>query len=68
MNDLRAVRKHLTPNLYVDTAFSNIVDESSLIRLDFDEYFKLIGQDFIIVNFSSTSPKAINKKPYQSLC
>ena len=40
-NFLAAVRKHLTPNLYVDEVLSHRVNESSLLILESDQKLKL---------------------------
>ena len=45
-----AVGEPLTAECYVDHAIFHIVDESSLLKLDPDEKFKLNQQDSIIFN------------------
>ena len=62
INSMPAVREHLTPKFHVDHATS----ESSLMRLDPDEWLKLEEQDSIILNSSLTSPKAIMELPSKS--
>ena len=66
LNIKPAVGEHLTAKFYVDYAFSNSVDESSLLRLDPDEKLKLDEQDSIILNSTLTSPKTIIKIPTKS--
>ena len=63
---MHAVRKHLTPKLYVDQAFLFSVPESSLLRLDPKEYLKLDKQDSIFLNSTLSSPKTIIELPTKS--
>ena len=58
-----AVDTHLTLKVYVDTAISNSINESSLLRLDPNEILDLDNQDSIILNSTLTSPKTIIEIP-----
>ena len=49
----------ITAKYFVDEAFFNSVVESSLLRLDPIEKFKLDEQDSILLNSILTSPKTI---------
>ena len=55
--------QHLTPKIYVDNAFSDSVDESSLLRLDRNEVLDLDNQDSIFLISSLISPKTLVEKP-----
>ena len=59
VNQLTQIHSHLTAKLYVD----NLIDESSLLRLDPDEKLDLDNQDSIILNSTLTSPKTIIEIP-----
>ena len=61
-----AVGEHLTAKYKVNNVFSNIVDESSLSRLDPDKKLKLDEQDSIILNSTSTSARAIIELPIKT--
>ena len=61
VNSFPTLEEHLTPKIYVDHAISNIVAESSLLRLDPDE--KLDEQDSILLNSTLISPKTIIERP-----
>ena len=50
VNSLPAVREHLTPKFYVCQAFSDRVNESSLLGLNPSENFKLDEHDSIFRN------------------
>ena len=54
---------YLTPKLYVDKAFSNSIDEPSLLRLDLDEILKLDEQDSIILNYTLATQKTKIETP-----
>ena len=60
VNQLPQIDSHLTSKLYVDSAISDGVNESSLLRLDPDEK---LTQDSIILNSTLTSPKTILEIP-----
>ena len=60
VNQLPQIDSHLTAKLYVDSAISDSIDESSLLRLDTDEK---LTQDSIILNSTLTSPKTILEIP-----
>ena len=62
-----AVREHLTPKYYVDQVISYWLDELSLLRLDLNEKLNPDGQDSVILNSASTSPKTIIETPTKSL-
>ena len=66
INSMPALREHLIPNIYVDNATSDGVDESTLLRLDPDEKLKLHEQDSILLNSFSTLPKTIIELPAKS--
>ena len=57
------LEEHLTPKQYVDQVFSNIVDESSFLRLDPDEKLKLHEKSSIFVNSTLISAKTIQELP-----
>ena len=63
VNSMPAVGEHLTAKYYVDTAISNSVDESSLLRLDSNEKLELDKQDSIILNSTLTDPVTIIEIP-----
>ena len=63
VNSMPAVAEHLTAKYYVDTAISNSVDESSLLRLDANEKLELDKQDSIILNSTLTDPVTIIEIP-----
>ena len=63
VNSMPAVGEHLTAKYYVDTAISNSVDESSLLRLDANEKLELDKQDSIILNSTLTDPVTIIEIP-----
>ena len=63
VNSFLTIEEHLTPKIYVDQAFSNSIDESSMLRLDPDEKIKLDEEDFIVPNSTLTLPKTIKKLP-----
>ena len=63
VNSMPAVGEHLTAKFYVDTATSNSVDESSLLRLDANEKLELDKQDSIILNSTLTDPVTIIEIP-----
>ena len=65
VNSFATLEEHLTPNIYVDQAISNIVDES-LLRLDPDEKLKLAEEDSIVLNSYLTSPKTVIELPTKS--
>ena len=58
--------EHLTLRHYVDQAIYYHVNEPSLLRLDPDDKLKLDEQDFIVLNSTLTSPKAILEVPTKS--
>ena len=60
------IPEQLTAKYYVDQAFSNSVDESSLLRLDPNEELKLDEQDSMFLNSTLTSPKTIMEIPTKS--
>ena len=60
VSQLCQIDSHLTPKLYVDNAISDVIDESSLLRLDPDEK---LTQDSIFFNSTLTSPKTILEIP-----
>ena len=53
------IDSHLTAKLYVD----NVIDQSSLLRLDPDETLDLDNQDSIILKSTLTEPKTIIEIP-----
>ena len=57
VNSMPAVGENLTAKAYVDQAFSNYIEESSLLKLDLDEKLKLDELDAIILISSLISPK-----------
>ena len=57
VNSIPTLEEQLTPNIYVDQAISDGVDNSSIIGLDPDEKFQ---QDSIVLNSSLTLPKMKN--------
>ena len=62
-----AFGEHLTAKYYVDSAISDTVDESSLLRLYPDEKTKLDERDSIVLNSTLTTPRTIielTTKPY----
>ena len=61
-----AIGKHLTANYIVDNASSDIVDQSSFLRLGPKEKLKLDEQDFVIPKPILTSPKTILELPTKS--
>ena len=63
VNSMPAVGEHLTAKYYVDTAISNSVDESTLLRLDANEKLELDKQDSIILNSTLTQPMTIIEIP-----
>ena len=63
VNQLPQIDSHLTAKLYVDDAFSNTVDESSLLRLDPNEEVNIDEQNSIILNSTLASPKTIIEIP-----
>ena len=65
VNSFPTLEEHLTPKIFVDQAFSNIIDES-LLKLDPDEKLKLDEQDSIVLNSYLTLPKTIIEIPSKS--
>ena len=63
VNSIPSLEEHLTPKLYADQAFSNIVDDSSLLRLDPDEKSGIDEQNSILLNSTLTLTKTIKKLP-----
>ena len=59
VNSFPTLEEHLTPEIYVDQAISDGLDELSLLRLDPDEKLKLDEQNSIVLNSSLTLPKTI---------
>ena len=66
VNSFPTLEEHLKPKYYVDQAISQGVDVSSLLFLDPKEKLKLVEQDSIVLNSSSTLPKTIIKLPTKS--
>ena len=64
VNSLPTPEEHLTPKNYVDQAISEVVDESSFLRLDTDE--KLDEKVSITLKSSLTIPKTILELPAKS--
>ena len=60
VNQLCQIDSQSTPDIYVDNAISDAIDESSLLRLDPDEKME---QDSIIPNSTLTLPKTILEIP-----
>ena len=60
VNQLPQIDSHLTAKLYVDNSISDSVDESSLLRLNFDEK---LTQDTILLNSALTSPRTLLEIP-----
>ena len=65
-NSMPAVRKHLTPEFYVDNVISYSVGESSLLRLDPGERLGLDEEDSIILNSILTIPRTVIELPTKS--
>ena len=63
VNQLPQIDSHLTAKLYFDTAISDGVNESSLLRLDPDQK---LSEDTIILNSTLTSQKTIIELPTRS--
>ena len=64
VNSFQTLEEELTPKYDVDQAISQCVDDSSLLRFDFDE--NLDEQDSIVPNSSLILPKTILKLPTKS--
>ena len=65
VNSFPTLEEHLTPKIYVDQAFSNILEES-LLRRDPNEKLILDEQDSIVLTSSLTTPKTIIDLPSKS--
>ena len=66
INAKPALEEQLTLKLYVDHAIYNIVDESSLLRINPDDKLGLNEQDSIVPNSTLTLPKTIIELPTKS--
>ena len=56
-NSFPTLEEQLTPNIHVDQAIYDGVDESALLRLHSDEKLRLDGQYSIVLNSTLTLPK-----------
>ena len=63
VNSRPAVRKHLTPNCFVDETLSHSVDVSSLLGVDPNEKLEIDERYSKFLNSFLTSPKTIIEKP-----
>ena len=61
VNSFPTIKEQPTLKIYVGQAISNVLDNSSFLRLDPDEKLKLDEQDSIILISSSTLPNIIIK-------
>ena len=55
--------ERLTAKIYVDEAFFNSVDESSLLRLDPNEKLELYEQDSLLLNSTVKTPETTTETP-----
>ena len=63
VNSFPTPEEQLTPKICVNQAYSDSVDEPSLLRVDLDEKLRLDEQDSISLNFTLTSAKTIINPP-----